>query len=68
MRLLIAARDLCSQTLRRSKDRPQPLLLAVRYERASVYEALDQQSRARADWERIHGIDPRYADVAGRLV
>ena len=65
--LLIAARDLSSRTLRRSKDRPRPLLLALRYERAAVYKALGQERRARADWERIHAVDPGYSDVAEHL-
>ena len=53
--------------LRRRKDRPEALMHALRYERADVYEALGQRSRARKDFERLYAEDAGYADVAARL-
>jgi tetratricopeptide (TPR) repeat protein len=63
----VAARDALTAALRRSKDRPDELLLALRYERADVYEALGRRAQARKDLERIYAADPGYEDVAARL-
>jgi len=65
--LLDAARDELTALLRRKKDRSVELLLAVRYERALVYEALGQKARARKDLEKIYAEAPDYEDVAKRL-
>lgn len=63
----VAARDALTAALRRTKDRPDELLLALRYERADVYEALGRRAQARKDLERIYAADPGYEDVAARL-
>jgi len=65
--LFDAARDALTPLLRRKKDRPDDLLLAIRYERALVYEALGQKTRARKDLEKIYAEAPDYEDVANRL-
>lgn len=65
--LLEAARDLLGQTLRRTKNRPKELLLALRYERAMIYEKLGRADDARTDLELVYADDPRYEDVAKRL-
>jgi len=65
--LLEAARDELTPLLRRKKDRPDDLLLAIRYERALVYETLVQKTRARKDLEKIYAEAPDYEDVAKRL-
>jgi len=65
--LFDAARDALTPLLRRKKDRPEDLLLAIRYERALVYEALGQKTRARKDLEKIYAEAPNYEDVAKRL-
>ncbi|MBF0201915.1 MAG: DUF4236 domain-containing protein [Desulfamplus sp.] len=62
-----AARDTLTSALRRKKDRSHDLLLALRYERALVYEALGESSRARSDLEKIYGDSPNYKDVPQRL-
>ena len=65
--LASAARDLCTQTLRRTRDRSRELLLALRYERALAYTDLGHPKRARSDLERIAAIDADYEDVTSRL-
>jgi len=62
-----AARDELTPLLRRKKNRPDDLLLAIRYERALVYEALGQKTRAHKDLEKIYSEAPDYEDVATRL-
>ncbi len=62
-----AARDTLTGALRRTKNRPQKLMLALRYERALTYEALGQAKRARSDLEKIYAEDPEFEDVAKRL-
>ncbi|MFQ5480942.1 MAG: DUF4236 domain-containing protein [Thermodesulfobacteriota bacterium] len=65
--LFDAARDALTTLLRRKKDRPDDLLLAIRYERALVYDGLGQKKRARKDLEKIYAEAPDYEDVATRL-
>ncbi len=62
-----AARDILTQTLRRRKDRPKDLMLALRYERALAYESLGQPKRTRSDLEKVFAQDPDFEDVADRL-
>jgi len=62
--LFDAARDELTPLLRRKKNRPDDLLLAIRYERALVYEALGQKTRARKDLEKIYAEAPDSEDVA----
>lgn len=65
--LSVAARDCLTTALRRKKDRPEELLLALRYDRAGVYEALGRKSQARKDLQRIFAVRPGYENVATRL-
>ncbi len=65
--LHVAARDTLTLALRRKKDRPVQLLRALRYERAKVYEQLNQHKRARTEFERLYAEVPDYEDVALRL-
>ena len=62
-----AAKKVLTTALRRKKGRPKTLMHALRYERASVYEALGEHRRARKDLERIYAEDSGYEDVAARL-
>ena len=62
-----AARDTLTTALRRKKDRPDELLMALRYERALAYEDLDQRLRSRSELEKLYAEDPDYEDVATRL-
>lgn len=50
--------------LRRKKERPEDLLLALRYERAHLYGHLGKKRQARADFEKIFVDAPKYKDVA----
>jgi tetratricopeptide (TPR) repeat protein len=61
------ARRLLSLVLRRKKDRPPELLLALRYERALCSEALGKPRELRADLEHIFSECSGYEDVAERL-
>jgi len=62
-----AASRLLTALLRKRKDRPQELLLAVQYERALVCESMGRPTEARADFEQIYATDSKYEDVARRL-
>ncbi|MFW5727594.1 MAG: DUF4236 domain-containing protein [Spirochaetia bacterium] len=62
-----AARDAFTKGLRRSKNRSEELLRALRYRRALVYRELGKASRARAEMERLYAEDPDYEDVADFL-
>jgi len=62
-----AARDVLTATLRRKKNRSAELLLALRYERAQVYEMLGHKGRARSEYEKIYAESPEWEDVAQRL-
>lgn len=62
-----AARDTLTAGLRRTKDRSDGLLRAMRYERALVYEALGQHARSRSELETLFAVDPEFEDVAERL-
>jgi len=62
-----AARDALTAGLRRTKDRPEALLHALRYERALAYEDLGQHSRSRQELEKLYAQAPDYEDVAQRL-
>lgn len=65
--LLEAARDTLTTALRHPRSCSIELVRALRYERALVYEALGQSSRARQEWERLYAEAPDDADVAARL-
>jgi len=67
LKLPAAARDTLTAALRRTKDRPDKLLRAIRYERALVYEALGRARRARSEFGKIYAEEPRFEDVAARL-
>lgn len=56
-----------TKALRRKKDRPRELLLALRYERALLYEEVGRLDRARSDLEKLYGEAPEYEDVGRRL-
>lgn len=62
-----AAAAAVAEGLRRTKDRSQDLLLALRYERALLYEAAGEERRARAEWEKLYAERPDYEDVRRRL-
>jgi tetratricopeptide (TPR) repeat protein len=62
-----AAKTVLSGALRRKADRPAELLHALHYERALAYEALEQKSRARGEFEKLFAEAPDYEDVAARL-
>jgi tetratricopeptide (TPR) repeat protein len=67
LKLHEASRKVLSQALRKKKDRSKELLLALRYERALVYEELGQNKRARSELEKIYAEAPDYEDVAERI-
>lgn len=62
-----AARDALTTGLRRRRERPAELLIALRYERALVYGVLGRAARMREELGRVYAEDPDYEDVAARL-
>lgn len=65
--LLEGAGDTLNKALRRKKDYPSDLLLALRYERALVYEAMGQDKQARKEFQKVYAEAPSYEDVAAKL-
>ena len=65
--LLTAARETLGTALRRTKDRPDELLRALRYERALVYGGLGWDKRYQKALEKLYAEDMDYEDVAERL-
>lgn len=55
-----AAVDVLTLANRRRKDRPQDLLLQIRYERAVLYEQLGRRAKAKQEFDRIYAIDPDF--------
>ncbi len=67
LNLLEGAGDTLNKALRRKKGYPNDLLLALRYERALVYEAMGQDKRARQEFQKVYAEAPSYEDVAAKL-
>jgi tetratricopeptide (TPR) repeat protein len=61
------AMDAFREALAKKAGRDPELLKVVRYDRALAYQQAGQRARARADLERIYGVDPDYEDVRARL-
>jgi tetratricopeptide (TPR) repeat protein len=62
-----AARDVLTPACRKTKDRDEDLVRAIRYERACVYEELGRKAQARREFEKLYAEDPSFEDVAERL-
>jgi len=62
-----AAVEVLTKTMGRKKDRPPDLLLALRYERGLVYEALGKQQQAKKDFEKVYAEDPKFEEVSKKL-
>ncbi|MGI6120495.1 MAG: DUF4236 domain-containing protein [Desulfosporosinus sp.] len=56
-----------SAILRKKKNRPEVLMLDIRYLRAQIYEELNQEAKAKKDYQDIYMKNPKYEDVAARL-
>ena len=65
--LIGPAAELLTVLLRRRAGRNPHLLRAIRYNRAEAFELLGNDSKARADWEKLCADDPRFRDVRARL-
>lgn len=64
MAMPAAAVDVLTLANRRRVNRPQDLLLQIRYERAVLYEQLGRRAQAKREFDRIYAIDPDFEDVA----
>ncbi|PKP79141.1 MAG: DUF4236 domain-containing protein [Alphaproteobacteria bacterium HGW-Alphaproteobacteria-3] len=62
-----AAIDVFTLANRRRKDRPEALLLQIRYDRAVLYDHVGRKAEARREFERVYAEDPGLEDVAERL-
>lgn len=67
LKLYEAALETLSYTLRKTQGRSKELLLALRYERALIYEAMGEVRKARSEFEKIFSVAPEYEDVAKKL-
>ncbi|QGG46492.1 DUF4236 domain-containing protein [Heliorestis convoluta] len=53
--------------VRKKKDRPESLLLDIRYLRGQMYEEVGKKAQARKDYEEIYRNNPSYGDIAQKL-
>lgn len=67
LKMPTAAIEGLTDTLRKKKDYPEHLLLALRYERALAYQDAGNTVRYRAELEKLYADSPEYDDVAQRL-
>lgn len=67
LKLYEASLETLSSALRKTQGRSKELLLALRYERAVIYEEIGDARKARSEFEKIFAIAPDYEDVAKRL-
>lgn len=67
LNLADAAISQLSGILRKAKDRPELLMLDIRYLRGQIYEELGQTAKAKKDYQDIYMKNPNYEDVAVRL-
>jgi tetratricopeptide (TPR) repeat protein len=67
LNLVDAAIAQLSGILRKKKNRPEILMLDIRYLRAQMYEELNQKAKAKKDYQDIYMKNPKYEDVAARL-
>ena len=62
-----AAIDVFTLANRRRKERPEGLLLQIRYDRAVLYEQVGRAAQARREFERLYAEDHELEDVRARL-
>ncbi len=61
------AKDVLTATLRKKKDRPKELLLALRYELGMCHETAGNAASAKKEWQTIYAESPDFEDVAQKL-
>lgn len=67
LNLTDAAINQLTAILRKAKNRPELLMLDIRYLRGQIFEELGQVAKAKKDYQDIYMKDPKYEDVASRL-
>jgi len=65
--LLDAAIEQLTGILRRTKNRPDDLMIDIRYLRGQMYEVNGQLSKAKKDYQLIYSKNPSYEDIADKL-
>ena len=63
-----AAINVLTQANRRRKDRPEGLMLQIRYDRAVLYDQRGRKTQARREFERLYAESPDFEDVRCRLL
>lgn len=65
--LASAAITQLTDALRRTKNRPEEMIMDIRFLRGQILEISGERARARKDYETIFAKDPEYQDIAKRL-
>lgn len=65
--LVTAAVKELSKLIRKKKDRPEELILDIRYLRGQMYEELGEKAKAKKDYEFIFAQEPEYQDIQEKL-
>jgi tetratricopeptide (TPR) repeat protein len=61
------AQNALSKAIRRTKDRSDELIKAIRYERVLLFEELEDEKAAKREAARLFAMDADYEDIADRL-
>jgi len=56
-----------TKLLQKRKNRPNDLLLDIRYLRGRIYDELSNLKKSKADYQTIYAHDPNFKDVSTRL-
>ena len=60
--------DQLTAITRKTKDRPQTLLLDIRYLRGRIFDEIGEKGKAQKDFQHIFGKDPGFKDIGLRTV
>lgn len=63
-----AALDQLALITRKSKNRPETLILDIRYLRGRIFDEIGEKSKAQKDYQHIFGKDPSFKDVKSRII
>lgn len=53
--------------MKKTQNRPESLLLQIKYCRGLVYQSIGQLSKAKSDYSSVYSVSPNFADVSKRL-
>lgn len=67
LNLVDAGTSQLTSIIRKAKDRPEELMMDIRYLRGQMYEENGEGAKAKKDYQQIYSQKPTYGDVASKL-